>query len=147
MQLLCESRHLQDYLAEQDVIDSAHPLVLAALQQLSQPAVPETERVRQAFEFVRDRIQHSWDLQSPRVTCRASEVLRSGEGLCYAKAHLLAALLRIQGIPTGLCYQRLAQERHFGDGLRAAWPERRLSGISSKVDTSGCEWQQTRRPG
>ena len=29
------------------------------------------------------------------------------EGICYAKSHLLAALLRGQGIPSGLCYQRL----------------------------------------
>ena len=27
---------------------------------------------------------------------------------CYAKSHLLAALLRANGIPTGFCYQRLS---------------------------------------
>jgi transglutaminase-like putative cysteine protease len=32
---------------------------------------------------------------------------------CYAKSHLLAALLRANGIPAGLCYQRLSIE---GDG-------------------------------
>jgi transglutaminase-like putative cysteine protease len=69
---------------------------------------PEMERVRRTFEFVRDSIHHSWDIQSPQVTCKASEVLSYGEGLCYAKSHLLAALLRAQGIPTGFCYQRLA---------------------------------------
>ena len=37
----------------------------------------------------------------------ASEVLRFGEGICYAKSHLLAALLRGRGIPAGLCYHRL----------------------------------------
>ena len=47
------------------------------------------------------------DVQGVRVTCAASEVLRYREGLCYAKSHLLAALLRAQGIPTGFCYQRL----------------------------------------
>ncbi|MBI2949982.1 MAG: hypothetical protein HYY23_20300 [Verrucomicrobia bacterium] len=29
-------------------------------------------------------------------------------GFCYAKSHLLAALLRARGIPAALCYQRLA---------------------------------------
>ena len=29
-------------------------------------------------------------------------------GYCYAKSHLLAALLRANGIPAGLCYQRLS---------------------------------------
>ena len=33
-----------------------------------------------------------------------------GTGLCYAKAHLLAALLRAEGIPTGLCYQLLTDD-------------------------------------
>ncbi len=59
------------------------------------------------FEFVRDHIAHSWDSGSRRVTGRASEVLRHGEGICYAKSHLLAALLRGRGIPAGFGYQRL----------------------------------------
>lgn len=33
--------------------------------------------------------------------------MRHREGICYAKSHLLAALLRAQGIPCGLCYQKL----------------------------------------
>src|SRR5690606_15516280 len=40
-------------------------------------------------------------------TCKASDVLKHGTGYCYAKSHLLAALLRATGIPAGLCYQRL----------------------------------------
>ena len=42
------------------------------------------------------------------VTCRASDVLHHKTGYCYAKSHLLAALLRANGIPAGLCYQRLS---------------------------------------
>jgi hypothetical protein len=34
-------------------------------------------------------------------------VLIHGTGYCYAKSHLLAALLRANRIPAGLCYQRL----------------------------------------
>ncbi len=37
----------------------------------------------------------------------ASDVLKHGTGYCYAKSHLLAALLRVNEIPAGLCYQRL----------------------------------------
>ncbi len=29
------------------------------------------------------------------------------EGICYAKSHLAAALLRSRGVPAGICYQRL----------------------------------------
>lgn len=67
----------------------------------------EIEKVTIAFEFVRDEIHHSWDIQSNRVTKNASDVLKFKEGICYAKSHLLAALLRFQEIPTGFCYQRL----------------------------------------
>jgi len=55
-------------------------------------------------------VRHSWDAQDPRVTLSASETLSEGVGLCFAKAHLLAGLLRAEGIPTGLCYQRLTDD-------------------------------------
>lgn len=42
-----------------------------------------------------------------RVTVTASDVLREGVGICWAKANLLAALLRANGIPAGFSYQRL----------------------------------------
>ncbi|MDQ2086979.1 transglutaminase-like domain-containing protein, partial [Herbivorax sp. ANBcel31] len=57
--------------------------------------------------FVRDDIKHSADIDGKIVTCKASEVLKYRQGICYAKSHLLAAMLRFLGIPTGLCYQKL----------------------------------------
>jgi transglutaminase-like putative cysteine protease len=63
---------------------------------------------RRSFEWVRDEIKHSTDFGTRAVTCAASDVLREGSGYCYAKSHLLAALLRANGIPAGLCYQRLS---------------------------------------
>ena len=62
---------------------------------------------RQAFLYVRDQIDHSWDIQADEVTKTSVEVLRSGHGICYAKANLLTGLLRNVGIPTGYCYQKL----------------------------------------
>jgi transglutaminase-like putative cysteine protease len=44
------------------------------------------------------------------VSISASDTLAHGTGLCFAKAHLLAAVLRSQGIPTGFCYQRLTDD-------------------------------------
>ena len=35
------------------------------------------------------------------------EILKEGHGICFAKSHLLAALLRYKSIPTGFCYQKL----------------------------------------
>jgi hypothetical protein len=70
----------------------------------------EEELTQKCFEFVRDSIKHSGDWKLNPVTCGASEVLLHGTGYCYSKSHLLAALLRANGIPSGLCYQRLAIE-------------------------------------
>ncbi|MEO1299659.1 MAG: transglutaminase-like domain-containing protein, partial [Cyanobacteria bacterium J06636_16] len=68
------------------------------------------EAIAQAcFEWVRDEIHHSVDYQLNPVTCRASEVLQHKTGYCYAKSHLLAALLRANHIPTGFCCQRFWQ--------------------------------------
>jgi transglutaminase-like putative cysteine protease len=107
MELIPESANLNDYLEELDVVDFSHPFIQKKVKELFHEGQPEIEKAKIAFEFVRDEISHSWDIQSTRVTCKASEVLYYKEGICYAKANLLAALLRSQGIPTGFCYQRL----------------------------------------
>ncbi|WP_110926539.1 transglutaminase-like domain-containing protein [Bacillus massiliglaciei] len=107
MQLICETEKLDLYLLELKEVNYSHPLCQSIIRQLFKPSQTEVEKVKTAFEFVRDEIAHSWDIQGSRVTCRASEVLAWGEGICYAKTNLLAALLRSQGIPTGFCYQRL----------------------------------------
>ncbi|GHO57296.1 transglutaminase-like domain-containing protein [Ktedonobacter robiniae] len=107
MQLECEISQIDVYLREDEIANYSHPLVRQAIQQLQLASESEVERVQRTFEFVRDTIPHSWDAQNPQVTCTASEVLQHQTGICYAKSHLLAALLRGQGIPTGFCYQRL----------------------------------------
>ncbi|TDG00177.1 transglutaminase-like domain-containing protein [Paenibacillus piri] len=104
---MIESGHLNDFLQETDEMDYSHPMVRAKIGQLLDKSISETALIRTAYEFVRDEIAHSWDIQSTRVTRKASEVLNFGEGICYAKANLLAAMLRGMGIPTGFCYQRL----------------------------------------
>lgn len=103
----CESDKLTDYLLEQTEVNFSNSIIRAKVDELFNPTQTELEKAKTAFEFVRDEISHSWDIQSDRVTCNASEVLAFKEGICYAKSHLFAALLRSQGIPTGFCYQRL----------------------------------------
>lgn len=99
---------MEKYLAASIYIDADHPEVRRQALTLTQGLTDELERVSACFEFVRDHIRHSWDFRQNPVTCRASDVLRHGTGYCYAKSHLLAALLRANGIPAGLCYQRLS---------------------------------------
>ena len=52
---------------------------------------------RACFEFVRDQIKHSRDYEMDPTTWKASDVLLHGTGYCYAKSHLLAAMLRANG--------------------------------------------------
>ena len=115
------------YLAADAIIDWRHPAVLKQAQTLAAGAADKTEIARRCFEFVRDEIRHSWDYRQGPVTCRASEVLQQATGYCYAKSHLLAALLRANGIPAGLCYQRLAVGEagppYCLHGLNAVWLE------------------------
>lgn len=99
---------LTRYLAFSNYIDGDHPAVAGKARALAAGCASEEEVVQNCFEFVRDRIKHSGDFKLNPVTCRASDVLMYGTGYCYAKSHLLAALLRSNGIPTGLCYQRLS---------------------------------------
>jgi len=99
---------LAPYLAAGQYIDFAHPLAAAKAAELAAGAADEIALARRCFEFVRDEIEHSVDFWRNPVTCKASDVLRHGTGYCYAKSHLLAALLRANGIPAALCYQRLS---------------------------------------
>jgi transglutaminase-like putative cysteine protease len=99
---------MKRYLVSSEHIDWKHGPVSAKAHELAQGAHSDETIAKRSFEFVRDRIHHSWDARMNPVTCRASDVLRFGTGFCFAKSHLLAALLRANGIPAGLCYQRLA---------------------------------------
>lgn len=107
MNIICESSNLEDYLLEMDEVNYSNTIIKEKINELFNHNQTEIEKVKIAFEFVRDEISHSWDIQGRRITCVASDVLKFKEGICYAKANLLAALLRSQGIPTGFCYQRL----------------------------------------
>ncbi|MDR6224421.1 transglutaminase-like domain-containing protein [Desmospora profundinema] len=109
MNLSCQSSVWEDYLSESDEVDVFHPLVQQRARGIRRLYSTATDRIKYTFEFVRDQIHHSWDIQSSRVTRKASDVLRFGEGICYAKSHLLVALLRAQEIPAGFCYQRLTR--------------------------------------
>jgi transglutaminase-like putative cysteine protease len=115
---------LDPFLRSTEIIDRQHPAVRAKSRELAGSVAPASRRLptdpdppndsaqveiaRRCFEFVRDEIQHSSDFHRNPVTCAASEVLAHGTGYCYAKSHLLAALLHANRIPAGFCYQRLS---------------------------------------
>jgi len=99
---------MTDFLAPTPTIDSAHPTIIAAAAEIAGDATDDEDIARRCFLWVRDQVSHSSDSQLTVVTCTASDVLKHRVGFCYAKSHLLAALLRARRIPAALCYQRLA---------------------------------------
>ncbi|NGO71997.1 transglutaminase-like domain-containing protein [Streptomyces boncukensis] len=94
------------YLVADATVDHTHPLVRETAARLGETADDLTAYARAAFEFVRDAIPHSCDTGDPRITWRASDVIARRTGVCHAKSHALAALLRAEGIPAGFCYQK-----------------------------------------
>jgi transglutaminase-like putative cysteine protease len=114
-----------DYLASTEVVDWVHPAVSGLADELAGSESDTMEISRKCFEWVRDEIHHSMDYNRVELTCTASEVLARRTGFCYAKSHLLAALLRANDIPAGFCYQRLSVDG-IGPpfslhGLNAVW--------------------------
>ncbi len=99
---------MEEYLRASEVIDWSHPEIIELAKQIASGHETSTAIAKACFEWVRDEICHSFDYQMNPVTCRASDVLKYKTGYCFAKSHLLAALLRANKIPAGFCYQRLS---------------------------------------
>lgn len=98
---------INEYLKSSYYINWKNEGILQKAMQLRSLSNNELDLIKNTYHFVRDDINHSWDIQDKRVTITATDVLREKVGICWAKANLLAGLLRANGIPTGICYQRL----------------------------------------
>lgn len=98
---------MKKYLEASQYINWHQKEIYEQARELAAKQEDKQQIAKACFNFVRDEIKHSWDYQLNPVTCKASDVLEFGTGYCYAKSHLLAALLRANDIPSGLCYQRL----------------------------------------
>jgi len=98
------------YLEASEIIDYGYRAsceIKSLAFDISSNSKDEVDCIKNAFEYVRDNISHSADIKGKIVTCTAYEVLKAKEGICYAKSHLLASILRCNKIPVGFCYQRL----------------------------------------
>lgn len=129
---------MEAFLKSTPVIDWAKTEVLARARMLRAGHIEHREIARRCFEWVRDEIRHSRDHRLDAVPCSASETLREGSGYCYAKSHLLAALLRANGIPAGFCYQRLSRDGEGAPYCLHALNAVRLPGVGwHRVDARG----------
>ena len=106
---------MQKYLKATDIVDFNNKEVYSLAMKLSKDCQTDTQIAKNCFKYVRDNIQHSGDYKSDITTLKASDVLKYKTGWCYAKSHLLAGLLRANGIPTGFTYQRLSCSEYKKD--------------------------------
>ncbi len=117
MELHIQSTEITDYLGNIDgIIELEDQLIVAKVQDIIENNFSLEKQAEIAFQFVRDQIEHSFDTKSKRITISASDTIKNGEGICFAKSHLLAALLRGLGIPTGFCYQRVLRKGTIESG-------------------------------
>jgi transglutaminase-like putative cysteine protease len=107
MKQKAEGAYANPYLQSSEIVDFHHPRVAAVADQLRAAGEPGGYGAR-CFAWVRDQVQHVAELPIEAVACSASQLLALGAGLCYAKSHLLVALLRAGGIASGFAYQRLS---------------------------------------
>ena len=73
------------FLQETSYIDYSSPIVRDQAKALFKSVNSELEKVRIAFEFVRDEISHSLDVNAPVVTAKASDVLKHKTGICWQR--------------------------------------------------------------
>ncbi len=99
---------MNKYLKSTPFIDWRSENVAACARSLSIGLENKNDIAKVCFEYVRDQIFHSGDHKLNPVTTLASEVLTHKTGYCFAKSHLLAALLRANDIPAALAYQRVS---------------------------------------
>ena len=103
---------LDCYLASGSVVDWHDSRVIRQAKAITVSCSDDTAKADALYTWVRDNIPHTRDAAREEVTCAASEVLAAGTGICYAKCHLLAAMLRSVGIPAGFCYQVYEEPLH-----------------------------------
>ena len=94
-----------DFLQDTQYVDFTAPNIQLKAAELFDGITGDILKAQIAYEFVRDKIPHSFDTGAKIIVAKASDVLKHETGICHAKSNLLAALLRSQDIPAGFCFQ------------------------------------------
>lgn len=95
---------IDSFLKSEGVASLSHAIA-RKVEELINGLDDETQIAKVIFEWVRDHIPHTKDIGMQVVTCDAISVFEEGTGICFAKSHLVAAMMRHAGIPCGYCYQ------------------------------------------
>jgi transglutaminase-like putative cysteine protease len=97
----------EEFLLTTEFIDSDSPEIQAFAQKAVAGAMTPREKAVKLYYAVRDGIYYDpYRIEPTRNAFQASTILRQGYGYCVAKAVVLAAVLRAEGIPCKL---------HFAD--------------------------------
>ena len=139
-----DTKSLAIFLTSTEIVDWNGSLVEEKSNELTLGISDEIEKATVLFNWVRDKIPHSKDIASNLVTCSATEVLTKGTGVCFAKSHLLAGMLRAQGIPTGFCYQTLRINQEMAlHGLNGVYLQQinKWIRVDARGNTGSCNAQ------
>ena len=133
---------MRNFLQESKYIDFSAAIIVGKACALFGGVSDDIQKTRVAYEFVRDHIPHSFDINATVITAKASDVLLHNTGICHAKANLLAALLRSQGIPCGFCFQRLTRAEDDSKGYlvhcyNAVWLDKHWVKLDARGDKNG----------
>lgn len=115
------------YLECTEVIDFDSPEVQEVCSQFEQYKDDQLLLAEKVFDFVQNKFPHTSDCKRTELSITASDVIKNGHGICMAKSHLLAAILRNFKIPTGFCYQILCAKKHnhfYPHGFNAVYFEK-----------------------
>jgi len=94
---------MKKYLSSTYFIEKDHPLIRDFAEKHSQNKNTDKEKAISIYYAVRDSIRYNpYSIEFPKETMKASTILEKGYGYCVAKAVVLAACLRAQGIPARL---------------------------------------------
>lgn len=137
------------FLEETAYIDYSHPLIARKADVLFAGLNDDEEKIKAAYYFVRDEIPHTFDIMGHAFPVKASEVLACKTGICHAKANLLAAFLRREGIPTGFSFLRmtLADDDRHGyclHGFNAVYLDGRWVFLDARGNKPGIEADYSR---
>ena len=84
-------------------IDKDHPDIISFATLACKGRASDIDKALALYYAVRDQIRYNpYSIDPEKSTMKASQILKKGEGYCVAKAVLLTACIRSQGIPARL---------------------------------------------
>ena len=107
---------MEEYLIETPSIDYMNFHIQERVRELKNQSEDNLDYIKRSYIFVRNDIPHSWDIKTEVVSRTASDVLKNKTWICWTKSYLLAALLRVNQIPSGISYQLLTRADDASEG-------------------------------